>query len=146
MDTEETDGQPLRPLISKPAHRGTEAKLRVMLELYGKTGRIIRSCEMAGIGWNVHFRRMQSDPVYRAAFEEAEQQAAQRLEDKVYEFAEAGDAAAAIALLKRFRPTQYREHTSIEHSGSIDLVARMKAADQRLIALRSKNDGTGTGS
>jgi hypothetical protein len=142
MDIQETHG-PIEvkkdKILSKPANRGTEAKLRVFLEAYGKTGRILRACEMAEISFVVHYRRLQSDPVYRTAFEEAEQQAAQQLEDKVYDYAVDGELQAALALLKRFRPNLYRERASLEVSGSIDLVERMKAADQRLQVLQ-RND------
>ena len=50
--------------------------------------------------------------VYRAAFEETEQQAAQRQEDNVCDMADEGDLQAALALLRRFRPQHYRERAS----------------------------------
>ena len=57
----------------------------------------------------------------------------------VYEF-EYSDQLL-IALLKRFRPALYREHTTTEVSGSIDLVDRMQAARKRLIEMK-RNDGS----
>ena len=50
------------------------------------------------------------------------------------------DTQLHIAMLKRFRPKLYREHTSIEHSGSINLVERMEAARARLLAMRRKEE------
>jgi hypothetical protein len=42
-------------------------------------------------------------------------------------------------------PDKYRERTSVDHTGSIDLVERLRTANERLIAIKRKNDpGTGT--
>jgi hypothetical protein len=49
-----------------------------------------------------------------------------------------------LALLKKFAPDKYRERTTTEHTGSIDLVERLRSANERLIALKRSNDpGTG---
>ena len=138
MDIEETHS-PVKAkkanVLSNPAYRGTEAKFRVLIAHYAKHGRLLRACEAAGIDHSTHYRRVQSDANYRAAVEEAEQQVAQTLEDRVYDMAEDGELQAAQVLLRRFRPQHYRERASLEVSGSIDLVERMKAADQRLQVL-----------
>jgi tRNA A37 N6-isopentenylltransferase MiaA len=142
MDIQETHSpvnEKKAKLLSTSAHKRTEAKLRVFLENYAKTGRVLRACEAAGIDHNTHYRKLQADPTYRAAVEEAEQQVAQQIEDRVYDMAMDGELQAALALLKRFRPNLYRERASLEVSGSIDLVERMKAADQRLQVLQ-RND------
>jgi hypothetical protein len=98
---------------------------------------------MAKISFVVHYRRLQSDPTYRAAFEEAEQQAAQQLEDAVYDYAVDGDVQAALALLKRFRPELYRERASIDITGEITIRDALNEARARVIALE-QNDRTGT--
>lgn len=143
MDLQETDDTLDRvnkgkPILAQPAYAGIEARMRNFLEAYAKTGRLLRACATAGIAFRTHYRKLESDPVYRGAFEEAEQQAAQNLEDKVFDMAVDDDnLPAAVVLLKRFRPALYRERSSVEVSGNIDLVERMKAADQRLI---TRND------
>ncbi len=43
-------------------------------------------------------------------------------------------------MLKRLRPKLYREHTSIKHSVSIDLVQRLEAARARLIAIKRQEE------
>ncbi len=54
------------------------------------------------------------------------------------------DTQLHITMLKRFRPKLYREHTSVEHSGSIDLVQRLEAARARLLAIkREEGDKAG---
>lgn len=127
-------------IISLPAYKGTEAKLRRFLENYGKTGRILPSCKAAGVSFVVHYRRLQNDPVYRAAFEETEQQAAQRQEDNVCEMADEGDLQAALALLRRFRPQHYRERASVDISGSIDLVTALIQARSRMVVIDADPD------
>jgi DNA-binding response OmpR family regulator len=99
---------------------------------------------MAGISFVVHYRRLQSDPQYRTTFEEVEQTVAQGLEDRVHELATAGDLQAALALLRRFRPELYRDRASLEVSGSLDLVDRLREARNRVITLRNENLPTGT--
>ena len=127
-------------VISNPAYKNTEERLRVVVEEYAKHGRVVRACETAGIHFTVHYRRVQNDPVYRAAVEEAEQAAAQRLEDQVYDWAEEGDLQAALALLKRFRPQHYRERASVDVSGSIDLVTALTQARSRMVVIDADPD------
>lgn len=142
MDIQETDDALERvnkgkPILQQPAYAGIEVRMRNFLEAYSKTGRLLRACATAGIAFRTHYRKLESDPVYRAAFEEAEQTAAQNIEDKVYDMAIDDDnLPAAIVLLKRFRPNLYRERSSVEVSGNIDLIERMKAAEERLITLK----------
>jgi hypothetical protein len=130
-------------VLGNPAYRGTEAKMRRMLKHYIQNGRLLQACEAAGINHSVHYRRMQSDPVYRAAVEEAEQAAAQRLEDKVYQWAEEGELQAAVILLKRFRPELYRERASIDVTANISISDMLTEARARVIAIEP-NDRTGT--
>ena len=83
---------------------------------------------------------MQNDPIYRAAFEEAEQAAAQRQEDNVCDMADEGDLQAALALLRRFRPQHYRERASVDVSGSIDLVTALTQARNRMVVIDADPD------
>lgn len=122
-------------LVSTPCYRGTEARLRVFLEHYGKHGRVMRACEASGIDHATHYRKLQIDPEYRARVEEAEQSAAQQLEDKVYDMAMEDELQAAVVLLKRFRPQLYRERASLDVSGSLDLVTALSDARNRMIAI-----------
>lgn len=114
--------------------------MRRMLKHYVQNGRLLQACEAAGINHTVHYRRMQSDPVYRAAVEEAEQAVAQRQEDNVCELADAGDLQAALVLLKRFRPQHYRERASVDVSGSIDLVTALIQARSRMVVIDADPD------
>ncbi len=143
MDIQETHGpvnEKKEKLLSTPAHKRTDAKLRVFLENYAKTGRLLRACEAAGINHNTHYRKLQAEPTYRAAVEEAEQQVAQQIEDRVYDMAMGGELQAALSLLKRFRPNLYRERASLEVSGTINL-AQILEAEQRVVRMKERDAG-----
>ena len=88
-----------------------------------------------------HYRRLQSDPVYRQAFEEATEEVGQMLEDLAVDRAYDGDNHVLLALLKRFRPELYRERISTDTTITINLVERMTAANERLLTLRRSNAG-----
>jgi hypothetical protein len=54
----------------------------VFLELYEQTGQLGEAAKTAGISRMLHYRKLQSDPVYQRSFAEAEQRAAQEFEDE----------------------------------------------------------------
>jgi hypothetical protein len=137
---DDKDDKEIKEILSKPANKTTAARMRIFLETYAKTGRVNRACEVAHIAHKTHYRKLE-DPVYRQAFERAEQQVGQMLEDTAVERALDGDNHLLLALLKRFRPETYREHTSIEHSGSIDLVQILEA-QQRVVRMRERDAGS----
>jgi hypothetical protein len=130
------DGKENEEILSQPANRNTAARMRIFLDAYAKTGRLLRACEAAHIAHNTHYRRLATDPVYRAAFERAESEVGQMLEDAAIERALDGDSHLLLALLKRFRPEAYRERVSAEVSGTINLADRMTAAVERVRLMR----------
>jgi hypothetical protein len=136
-----TDVTKSEEILSKPANKSTPARMRIFLDTYAKTGRVNRACEVAHITPRTHYRKLESDPVYRQAFEKAEQEVGQMLEDTAVERALNGDSHLLLALLKRFRPEAYRERVSAEVSGTISLVDRMSAAVERVRLMR-RNDST----
>ena len=81
-----------------------ESKYRLLIEQYAKTGRVRHACKIADIEYSSHWRRLQSDPKYRAVFVEAGQESAQEVEDTVYRLAVEGEQWAAMAILRKFRP------------------------------------------
>jgi hypothetical protein len=131
-----TNATKIEEILSKPAHKTTAARLRTFLDTYAKTGRVHRSCETAHITPKTHYRRFEVDPVYRQAFEKAEQQVGQLLEDVAVERALDGDNHLLLALLKRFKSEAYRERVSAEVSGTINLADRMTAAVERVRLMR----------
>ena len=148
MDFQETDDQlkeneetENNEIVSTRVNRKTPARLRAFVDAYGKTGRLRRSLQTAGISHNTHYRKLQSDPAYREAFERAEYRVGELLEDTALERALDGDNALLIALLKRFRPEAYRERVSAEVNVTVNLAERLMNARKRLIEMR-KHDGT----
>lgn len=136
MDSELTN-LPVQGKKGKKSYVATEARLQVFLDHYSKHGRMMQACEAAGINFKTHYRHLQSDPDYRLAVEEAEQQCAQYVEDRVYDMAMDNDLQASLVILRRFRPGLYRERASVEVSGSVDLVERLVQARNRVITLPS---------
>jgi hypothetical protein len=117
--------------------------MRMFLKAYAECGRVGEACETVEVSRDLHYQWLEKDPAYRDAFEQTKYRVGQLIEDKVIELAMNGEVSLLLPVLRRFRP-EYRERTSIEHSGSVDLVERMRAADQRLIALQRNAPPTGT--
>jgi hypothetical protein len=135
--------------------------MRVFLEAYERTGRVSEAAAIAGTGRRTHYNKLKSDPVYRKAFEEAEERAAQTLEDEAVRRAVTGvrrpvmyegkpvklgrrtlyvttySDVLLLALLKRFRPAFYRDHVVSEHTAPIDLAERLQDARRRLAEMRA---------
>jgi hypothetical protein len=64
--SDDNDDNKSVPILSEPANKSTPARLRAFLDAYSKTGRLRRSLETAGISHNTHYRKLASDPAYRA--------------------------------------------------------------------------------
>lgn len=127
-------------VLSTKARQGSEAKYRLLIDHYAKNGKLERACKAAGIDHSTHWRRMQSDPKYREVVEEAGQQSAQVVEDTVYDLAVAGEQWAAMAILRKFRPGDYRDRSSIDVALTVDLVQRIQEGHQRVIEMRKATD------
>lgn len=135
--------------------------MRAFLEAYQRTGRLSEAARIAGVSRQTHYNRYAADPVYRQAFELAEERAAQTLEDEAVRRAHTGvqrpvmyqgrpvklngrilyetkySDMLLLALLRRFRPELYRDQVVTEHTGSVDLVQRLQAARRRLAETRA---------
>ena len=144
-------------------------KKRAFLQAFGVTANVKWAAEAAKIDRQEHWRWLKVDQAYKEAFETVEDEVAQALENEAIRRAYEGikrpvlykgtpvkvgrrilyqhefSDTLLLALLKRFRPAQYREHIAAEVSGSINLVERLTAANARLIAMRRDDDDTGTG-
>lgn len=145
------------------------ARQNAFLAAYRLTASIGRSAAVAKVRRDAHSEWLKSDPTYRPRFEAVQEDAGQVLEDAAVERAIAGvkrmqfyqgrplrynrelqyeieySDSLLLALLKKFMPDKYRERTSVEHTGSINLVERIKAARARLIAMQTNDTDTGSG-
>lgn len=71
--------------------RSPRTRARV-IENFRDSGRIDLACEAAGVDRSSHYEWLKGDPVYKAAFEEAEKQAADMLEAEAWRRAREGVA------------------------------------------------------
>jgi len=114
-------------------------RTRAFLAAFRETASVTAAAKAAGIGRDHHYRRLRKDPLYRAAFEEAEVVAAQTLEDEAVRRAMEGhdepvfyqgkptgytvrrySEGLLMMLLKGRRPERYRDKT-ITHQGKVTL-------------------------
>lgn len=138
MDTEETNEVNDRNdslIFTSLTRSKTPSRLQMVLDIYSKTGKLMEACAQAGINHNTHYRKLEADAGYRAAFEAAERKCVQRLEDIAYDRAVTGDNTLLVVLLKRFKPEHYRERSSIDVTLTVSLADRLTQARNRLIAL-----------
>lgn len=121
-------------------------KLR-LLWIYATSGqgKLLRSCRMALIDNQKHYRWLQNDPEYAAAFDKADHMAADYLIEQVRKRATEGEKPSDLLLmfaLKAKRP-EYRDHYQVshEHSGTvtISLEERTRKANERLMRLRQQH-------
>ena len=143
----------------RQAKRGEETLTdaqRAFLAVYGELGVIKRACKVAGVGRSSHYEWMESNPEYRRAFEDAQDDAADNLEAEVYRRAVKGvrkqvgwykgvaggyvreysDLLLMFAL-KALRPEKYRDRQEVEIRGvmaNVDLTKLPDALVARIAA------------
>ena len=148
-----------REITSQPVRKGTVAKLRRFIQAYAESGCVNHSCEVAGIGRATHYHKLKSDPAYQRAFEEAQEQVGQMLEDLAVERVREGNRRLVLfqgrpvtvdgqylyevecdthlhhVLLKRFKREAYKERVEQQISGEITIVERIGAARKRVLEM-----------
>jgi hypothetical protein len=109
------------------------------LEVFRDTGNVRLSCHAAGIDRVTDYHYRDADPEFRAAWEQAEEDAVELLEAEARKRARASSDVLMIFLLKAHRPYKYRETTKHEHSGPgggpIEFSHAATTFDYRLSAL-----------
>jgi hypothetical protein len=123
-------------ILIRPANKRTSARMRAFLAAFERTGSKTEAARLAKIDRKLHYRKFESDPLYRKAFEEVEQRAIDGLEDEAWRRARKGSDGLMMFLLRGLRPERYREHVVQEHSGSVTLVQVLEAARQRVFEMR----------
>ena len=111
----------------------TDPHRRAFLAAYAHTGRITQAAKSAQVNWRNHYHWVKNDPVYAAAFQEAQSMAADFLEDEAIRRAKEGvlkpvyykgehvdnmlefSDTLMVLLLKGAMPAKYRER--YEHTG-----------------------------
>lgn len=126
---QEKSGAVLHDNARKQAHQGA------FLAAFAKTCRIDRAAEAAGIHRQTHYDWMRDDPAYVVMFEEAKALAHQVLEDAAVDRAvdgwdepvfHEGKPCGVIrkrsdrlleVLLRAKKPAEYRDRSTVEHTG-----------------------------
>ena len=111
----------------------------LFLEAFALTGNVSESAKAAGVGRSTVYDARESDKAFAAAWDEAEEDAADRLERVALERAVDGVAEPVyykgqlagavrrysdtllIFLLKARRPEKFRERYDHQHSGSVGI-------------------------
>ena len=111
-------------------------KKRAFLAALAHTGNVTEAADIAHISRSAHYQWLEADPVYAAAYEDAMEQAAQRLEAEArrravdgveepvfYQGKQCGvikrySDALLMFLLKGTMPDKYKERTSTELTGA----------------------------
>lgn len=123
------------------ADRIRHRKKRAFLVAFAQCGNVAQAAELAGIHRTTHYDWLGSDPQYAAAFVEAEDEAADRLEQEARRRAVEGvrreksyyykgervgvdvetdySDTLLIFLLKGLRPEKYRDNVKQEHAGEV---------------------------
>lgn len=137
----------------------TDQKKKAFLAAYAHTGRITRAAEAAQMNWRSHYNWLRDDPVYLAAFAEAQRMSGDFLEEEAIRRAMEGiqkpifykgehvdnetvySDTLLIVALKGAKPDKYRENATVKHEGEIVLAVedRTRQANDRIARLRRVN-------
>lgn len=111
------------------------SKKKAFLAAFAECGNITRAAEIVKMDRRLHYGWLEKDPAYAAAFTDAEEHAADRLEQEARRRAVEGTLKPVfyqgeqcgvireysdtllIVLLKGVRPEKYKERISAEHTG-----------------------------
>lgn len=88
------------------------------LREFSRIANVKRACEAAGIARQTHYDWLKDDPTYAQRFEAATMLTGSIVEEKAFELALEGENhVVLLALLKRLKPSEYRDRASFEHTG-----------------------------
>ena len=122
---------------------------------------VTAACKAAPMGLRTAYNLRSSDEAFKAAWDAAIEEGTDRLEDearrRAFEGIEAPLVSAGklvattrrysdrllIFLLKSRRPEKYRERTSIEHGGGIDVTGAKEALERKLAGLAAARAAPG---
>lgn len=148
------------PISSKRAYKTTQ--MRRFIRAYAETGYVNRACEIAGISRELHYHKLKTDAAYQRAFEEAQEQVGQMLEDLAVQRVRDGNRRLVLyqgepvtvngellyqvefdshlhhVLLKRFRRELYKERVEQQITGEITIVERIGAARKRVLEMNQR--------
>lgn len=134
------EASPARPHTVEAQAQDTANAKVVFLDAYRQTGNVTAACEHAGVGRRTTYDWLASDADYAEQFDDAHDEAADRLEGEArrratrgveepvyYQGAEVGTIrrysdTLLIFLIKGARPEKYRDRHQVTHDGAVDNV------------------------
>jgi hypothetical protein len=156
MSKPKTD--PEEAILSQPARKKTLNRVQVFLDAYRATSCVASAARIAQIDRMLHYRKLESDPLYQKAFARAKEEVSDTIEGELFRRAVHGEKEPVFYKGKKVAtiirksdtllmfiargamPDKYRERTSIEHSGSVDLVQILEA-QQRVVRMKERDAG-----
>lgn len=145
-DADEPEANQLPALIAKEAAavdvhwlrragRFTPEQRAAFLIAFAAGASFSKACDLAGTTPPTVRRALEKSPAFKAAYDEASERKADRLED-VIDGNAAKNIVAAFFLLKGMRPEKYREGAQVQINQQINVTGRLDAARQRLKSTR----------
>ena len=99
--------------------KGTPKKDRFLRALVA-TGTVTTAAEAAGVHRRTAYKWREADEEFAALWDEALEDAADKLEAEAIRRAYKGSDTLLIFLLKGLKPERYKERASYEHTGKLD--------------------------
>jgi transposase-like protein len=133
--------------VAGQTRRTTATKKRLFLEAFAQAGTITQAAKSVGINRDCHYSWLSNDPEYGLAFDDAQEQAIERLEAEMLRRGVEGveepvfhggvevgtirrySDTLLIFALKGLRPERYRERISIVTEESVDAEIRRLTAE-----------------
>ena len=107
---------------------------------------VSRACRDADIDVRTAKQWRKEDADFAADWDEAIESGTDALEDKARDRAMKESDSLMTTLLKARRPEKYRERSSVEHSGQLDLSSARSKLEARLAALAQRRGQAGAAS
>ena len=148
-----------------PENDNLTPKMQRFLAAYARCARINQAAKTAKVAKQSHYNWLEESEAYRRTFARTQAMIGDLAEDACVERAIFGVAkpvlhqgqevrlngkplyeteysdSLLLALLRRFKP-EFRERTTTEHTGSLEITERLEAARKRLIEMKRSDDGS----
>lgn len=113
------------------------------LERLRSSGNVRFACQAASIGRRTAYDRREADETFKAAWDEAIEDACDALEAAAWQRATGGDSPSdtlLIFLLKAHRPYKYRENINLNHTGQPIIQVVSGFDEDRALGRKLDND------
>lgn len=109
-----------KSVISRSAS-GTDRARATFVKTLEQRCNVTEACRAAGIGRSTVYRWREENPAFASAWAEAEEIAADKLEQLAWERAESGESDRMLEILLKGHRPKYRDKQQIEHTGTVGI-------------------------